>query len=97
MSEAITVDGNSVLKLARGVKMREDTVRERTILLAPERTIGLDETGVAILSRLDGETTLDAIAGSLAETYQAPKDVILTDAATYLQDLADRRFLEAVA
>ncbi len=96
MSDAITVTGDSVLKLARGVKMREDKVRERTILLAPERTIGLDETGVAILSCLDGETTLEEIAGNLAETYKAPKDVILTDAAAYLQDLADRRFLEEI-
>jgi len=97
MSEAITVTGDSVLKLARGVKMREDTVRERTVLLAPERTVALDETGIAILSRMDGRLTLDAIAADLAETYKAPRDLILTDATTFLQDLADRRFLEAVA
>lgn len=96
MSEAIDVSGESVLMLARGVKMREDTVRERTVLLAPERTVALDETGIAILSRLDGKASLDAVATDLAETYKAPKDVILTDAAAFLQDLADRRFLEAV-
>lgn len=96
MSEAITVTSDSVLKLARGVKIRKDTVRERTVLLAPERTVALDETGIAILSRLDGETSLDAVANDLAETYKAPRDVILTDAASFLQGLADRRFLEAV-
>ncbi|MGI9357345.1 MAG: pyrroloquinoline quinone biosynthesis peptide chaperone PqqD [Rhizobiaceae bacterium] len=94
MNDSITVTPESVLKLARGVKIREDTVRERTVLLAPERTVGLDETGIAILSRLDGEASLAAVAADLANAYEAPKDVILTDATVFLQDLADRRFLE---
>ena len=94
MNDSITVTPDSVLKLARGVKIREDSVRERTVLLAPERTVGLDETGIAILSRLDGEASLDAVATDLANAYEAPKDVILTDASVFLQDLADRRFLE---
>ncbi|MDD9911325.1 MAG: pyrroloquinoline quinone biosynthesis peptide chaperone PqqD [Ahrensia sp.] len=96
MSEAISVTGDSVLRLARGVKMRQDDVRQRTVLLAPERTVALDETGIAILSRLNGEASLDTIAAGLARSYNAPHSVILKDATTFLQDLADRRFLEAV-
>ncbi len=76
--------------------MREDTVRERTVLLAPERTIALDESGIAILSRLDGDSSVETIATALSETYNAPVDVILQDTIVFLQDLSDRRFLELV-
>lgn len=96
MTAGISVTRESTLKLARGVKMREDTVRERTVLLAPERTVALDESGIAILSRLDGNSSVEAIAKALSEAYNAPVDVILQDAIVFLQDLADRRFLETV-
>lgn len=88
------IGGQSVAKLARGVRLKEDKVREQTLLLAPERTIGLDAVGVAVLTRLDGDITLDALVDQLAEAYNAPRDVIEKDVLVFLQDLADRRLLE---
>ncbi|TCD13404.1 pyrroloquinoline quinone biosynthesis peptide chaperone PqqD [Oricola cellulosilytica] len=81
-------------RLARGVRMREDKVRGRTVLLAPERTVALDETGIAILNQLDGKSTLRQVIDTLAETYDAPADVIEKDVVAFLDDLGARRFLE---
>ena len=81
-------------RLARGVRMREDKVRGRTVLLAPERTVALDDTGIAILNELDGNKTLRQVIDTLAETYNAPADVIGHDVTAFLNDLGDRRFLE---
>jgi pyrroloquinoline quinone biosynthesis protein D len=91
---AMKLTGNCRPKLARGVRLREDKVRGRTVLLAPERTVALDETGVAILKELDGVARLDEIITGLAQTYSAPAEVIGKDVMTFLGDLADRRFLE---
>jgi pyrroloquinoline quinone biosynthesis protein D len=82
--------------LARGVCMREDTVRGRTVLLAPERTVALDAIGVAILSAMDGKRTLGTIVEDLANRYEAPRDVIARDVHAYLRDLANRRYLDLV-
>lgn len=81
-------------RLAKGVRMREDKVRGRTVLLAPERTVALDDTGIAILNELDGKNTLRQVIDTLAETYDAPADVIENDVIAFLDDLGDRRFLE---
>jgi pyrroloquinoline quinone biosynthesis protein D len=67
MSEpsAVTVTAQTVAKLARGVRLREDPVRGQTVLLAPERALALDEIAVMIVNALDGVRDLDAIAQEL--------------------------------
>lgn len=80
--------------LPRGVRLRFDGVRGVWALLAPERALRLDPVGHAILSRVDGARSLDAIAHDLAETFNAPLGQILTDSAAYLSQLLDRRILE---
>ena len=52
------IGGVSVIKLAKGVRLREDAVRKQTVLLAPERAIALDEIAVAIVNALDGQRSL---------------------------------------
>jgi len=89
---ALTKD--SIVYLPRGVRVKEDNVRERTILVAPERTIALDDIGVAILALVDGEKTLADIVDALSATYNAPKQTIGNDVVSFLRDLQNRGYLD---
>ena len=86
----LIVEAGSVLKLPRHIKLRHDAGRGKWLLLAPERVFEPDETSVEVLKLCDGEQTVGAIAGILAERYQAPADVILNDIVEMLQELADK-------
>ena len=91
MRPAIAAD--SVPRLPRHVKLRHDKARDRWLILVPERVLVPDDTAVAVLSRVDGARSVREIAADLAQTYQAPVDVILADSVALLQDLADKGFL----
>ena len=91
MRPAIAAD--SVPRLPRHVKLRHDKARDRWLILVPERVLVPDDTAVAVLSRVDGARSVREIATDLAQTYQAPVDVILADSVALLQDLADKGFL----
>ncbi len=88
------IDGRTIAKLARGVRLREDTARGQTILLAPERALALDEIALAIVNALDGVRTLDDIATGFARQFEAPKEEILNDVIAFIRDFASRRMLE---
>ena len=81
--------------LPRHIKLRHDTARDRWTILAPERVFTPDPIAVAVLQLCDGSRTVETIAAELAQTYNAPKDRILTDITTMLQDLADKGVVEA--
>jgi pyrroloquinoline quinone biosynthesis protein D len=57
-------------KLATGVRLHRDKVREQDVLLFPEGALVLNETAVEVLELCDGERTLDDIAGVLGERYE---------------------------
>ena len=91
MRPAVAAD--SVPRLPRHVKLRHDKARDRWLILVPERVLVPDDTAVAVLSRVNGARSVREIATDLAQTYQAPVDVILADSVALLQDLADKGFL----
>lgn len=80
--------------LPRGVRRHFDRVRDTPVLLGPERALMLDQTGDAILSAVDGARSLSAIAGHLAEVYNAPKNVIEGDVVEFLDGLAEQRLID---
>jgi pyrroloquinoline quinone biosynthesis protein D len=90
----VTVTAETVAKLARGVRLREDPVRGQTVLLAPERALALDEIAVMIVNALDGERSIDAIAEEFAAKFEAPKDQILSDVIAFVDEFSKRRMLE---
>ena len=97
MSEAAAaITGSMIVKLPRGVRLREDPVRGQMVLLAPERAMALDEIAVKIVEALDGVRSLDRIADDFAEAFRAPRDQIATDIIAFVQELANRRMLEIV-
>jgi pyrroloquinoline quinone biosynthesis protein D len=88
------VEGGSLPRLPRHVKLRYDQRRNRWIVLAPERVLMPDEIALEILQRCDGATSVGTIVEALAETYEASADDIGGDVAELLQDLADKGFVE---
>lgn len=88
------IGGSDIPVLPRGVRLGADRVRGSTVLLGPERVLMIDQIGEAILTRIDGQTSVAAICDRLAEAYAAPRDVIEPDVTAYLQDLAEKRLVE---
>jgi len=81
--------------LARHVKLRHDGVRDRWLILAPERVFTPDSVAVAVLQLCDGSRSVEAIASTLEQTYSAPRDRILADVLIMLQALADKGVVTA--
>ena len=57
-------------KLATGVRLHRDKVREQDVLLFPEGALVLNETALEVLDLVDGTRTLDDIAAVLSERYE---------------------------
>lgn len=81
--------------IPRGVRLHFDKVRDIWVLLAPERTINLDQVGLAILREIDGSSRVSQIAERLAARYDAPVAEIASDLRDFISGLMDRRILEA--
>jgi pyrroloquinoline quinone biosynthesis protein D len=80
-------------RLPRGVRLRHDKVRDRHVLLAPERIFEVDDIGVAILQRCDGRT-LDEMLQDLSTSFEAPIEAIKPDVLAFLKNFADKRVIE---
>jgi pyrroloquinoline quinone biosynthesis protein D len=90
VSERLVIATSSVPRLPRHIKLRFDEARQRWVLLAPERVLVPDEIAIEILQRCDGVATVAAIADTLAQKYQAPRDEVERDIIELLQNLADK-------
>jgi coenzyme PQQ biosynthesis protein PqqD len=66
-------------------------VREKQVLLGPEKVVVLNETAAAILARCDGQRTVSDIAGDLGTQYQRAVD---DDVLTLLKRLAEKGLIE---
>jgi pyrroloquinoline quinone biosynthesis protein D len=89
------MDQAAIPRLARGVKLREDTVRGRWIVLAPERMFVPDDVALEVLRLVDGARSVGAIADDLAARFAAPREEILADVTEMLADLAAKGVVTA--
>jgi pyrroloquinoline quinone biosynthesis protein D len=76
--------------LAPHALLRHDKRRDCWVLLGPERVFVLDEAATAIMRRIDGMTSIDAIATALAAEYDGPPEQIVADIHGLLATLAER-------
>jgi pyrroloquinoline quinone biosynthesis protein D len=76
--------------LWRLARMDFDPVRQRHVLLYPEGTVLLNETGAAILQLCDGQRSVAEIAGVLQERYGSD---VTADVIAYLSGLAERELI----
>ena len=79
--------------LPRGVRLREDKLRNRWVLLAPERIFEIDDIGVEILKRCDGRD-LKSLLADLAAAFGATPADIRGDVETFLEGFAEKRIVE---
>ncbi len=94
MSKRLIVSAETILKLPRHAKLRFDKARDKWIILAPERVFELDEVAYEVISRCDGERSIEQVVDSLSEKFdQVSSDVIRTDVTSMLQNLADKGFV----
>jgi pyrroloquinoline quinone biosynthesis protein D len=56
-------------RLATGMRLRYDEVREEHVLLVPEGAVRLNRTAAEVLELCDGERSLDDIVGTLSARY----------------------------
>lgn len=80
-------------RLAAGVRLQFDPVRERWMLLSPERVIETEGPVREILQRCDGARTVADIVDELAELFTADRQEIETDVTDLLTDMAGKRLV----
>ena len=71
------------------LKLRRDHVRDRWVILGPERILTPNDTAVSALQLCNGERTVAMIAEVLASTYDAQPSAVTSDVLVMLQGLAD--------
>ena len=89
------IAAESVPRLARGMRLREDAARGRWVVMAPERIFVPDETALEVLRLLDGTRSVEAIVADLAARYDAPREEILADVLVLLRELAEKGVVAA--
>lgn len=85
----------SVPAFVRGTRLKHDKARGQWVVLAPERAFLPDPIAVQVLRLVDGRLTLGGIIDALAARFEAPRAVIATDVLELVNDLAQRRVLQA--
>lgn len=90
------MQAQEVPSLPRGVRIHFDSVRDKWVLLAPERAVTLDQVGHAILNEVDGQRSFGQIMTILSQKYNAPKEQIVEDSSGFLDALRARRFLDVI-
>ncbi|WP_417687766.1 pyrroloquinoline quinone biosynthesis peptide chaperone PqqD [Roseibium sp.] len=84
------VSGDSVPELPGHVHLRFDKLREKWVVLAPEKVLWPDDISADILGRCSGTSSVTEIVSGLSKDYNAPPDQIMPDVVAFLQEWSDR-------
>lgn len=90
----MTITEETIPKLPHGVRLKEDKVRQRWVLLAPERILEPDDIAVEIIKRCDGQASFGAIVDDLARSFEADRETVARDVETILSFLSERRMVD---
>ncbi len=91
----MTLDPAAIPRFARGMKLREDPVRGRWVVVGPERLFVPDPVALEVLRLLDGARSLGAIVDDLSARFDAPRARIAADVGALLDDLRARGVVAA--
>jgi coenzyme PQQ biosynthesis protein PqqD len=80
-------------RFARGVRFRR-LDDGSGVLLVPEGVVNLTESASAIAELIDGVRGADAIASTLATTFDAPRERIAADVSELLDAFAKKTWLD---
>ena len=76
-----------------GVRLKHDKVRERFVVLGPEILIELNQTGTAIMSEVDGQSTIKDIISRLAARFEVNPNDITQDVLEFCTSMVMRQVL----
>ena len=76
-----------------GVRLKHDKVRERYVVLGPEILIELNQTGTAIMSEIDGQSTITDIISRLAARFEVNSNDITQDVIEFCTSMVTRQVL----
>ena len=76
-----------------GVRLKHDKVRERYVVLGPEILIELNQTGTAIMSEIDGQSTITDIISRLAVRFEVNPNDITQDVIEFCTSMVMRQVL----
>ena len=86
------------MALPAWVRLHFDQVRDRWVLLAPERVLFPCATSVTILERLGARPAVGELVDRRSrDEFEAPRETISVDVRQMLQGLADQGFLAVEA
>lgn len=88
------LDPSAKPRLPRGVRLKQDDVRNEWVLLAPERLLKLNPVSVEILRRCTGEASLAEIVDDLSRSFNAPRDRVEADVDAMLSELVRKRLVD---
>jgi len=97
MRQRILINLKSVPSLPAHIRLQFDDLRQKWVVLAPERVLWPDDVGVDILKKCDGADTTNEIIDRLADDYNADRSVVETDVIEFLQDWSDKRLLQVAS
>jgi pyrroloquinoline quinone biosynthesis protein D len=80
-------------RLAPGVRLHFDRVRNAWVLLGPERVIETEGPASEILRRCDGTRTIAQIVDELAAIYNADRTEIAGDVTDIIVELHAKRMI----
>lgn len=87
------LDCSAVPYFPNGVRLYQDPLRGRQMLLAPGQAMALDAVCSAILVEIDGDSSLSQILATLSARYRAPDhapgECISQDVKAVLRDFID--------
>ena len=89
------MNGASIPRFGRGMKLREDAARGRWVVMGPERMFVPDEIALEVLRLVDGSRSVDAMVDDLAARFAAPRGEIMADVLAMLDDLAAKGVVTA--
>ncbi len=84
---------DAALGLQPWVRLRHDPVRDRWVLLAPERVLFPCPISVEVLQRLAPGRPLAEVVDELSAEFAAPREVIARDVLAVLQGLLEEGHL----
>jgi pyrroloquinoline quinone biosynthesis protein D len=87
------IDAATRPRLAPGVRLHFDKLRDAWVLLAPERVLEAEGPVREVLSRCDGMRSFAEIIGELAALFAAEPALIEADVRDMLVDLHGKRML----
>ncbi|MCW2950016.1 MAG: hypothetical protein JWN41_1029 [Thermoleophilia bacterium] len=79
-------------RLASGVRLHRDRVRNRDVLLFPEGALVLNETAAHVLEFCDGKRSFDEIVACVSEQYGGAD--VRDDVAELIQSIADQGLMD---